>query len=81
MGMLAYFVNGYVNANQLTPNYILILFIVSVLALAWAIFTLFSYHRSSSNALFVAIIDLGTNNFPIQEAQILIPHTPLHSAD
>lgn len=59
MGMLAYFVNGYVNANQLTPNYILILFIVSVLALAWAIFTLFSYHRSSSNALFVAIIDLG----------------------
>lgn len=61
MGMLAYFVDGYVKANQLTPNYILILFIVSVLALAWAIFTLFSYHRSSSNALFVAIIDLGTN--------------------
>lgn len=59
MGMLAYFVNGYVQANQLTPNYILILFIVSVLALAWAIFTLFSYHRSSSNALFVAVIDLG----------------------
>lgn len=64
MGMLAYFVNGYVNANQLTPNYILILFIVSVLALAWAIFTLFSYHRSSSNALFVAIIDLGTDTLP-----------------
>ncbi|KAG8163208.1 hypothetical protein KVR01_006505 [Diaporthe batatas] len=59
MGMLAYFVNGFVNANALTPNYILILFIVSVLALAWAIFTLFSYHRSSSNALFVAVIDLG----------------------
>lgn len=59
MGMLAYFVNGYVNANQLTPNYILILFIVSVLALAWAIFTLFSYHRSSANAQFVALIDLG----------------------
>lgn len=61
MGMLAYFVNGYVNANALTPNYILILFIVSVLALAWAIFTLFSYHRSSANALFVALIDLGTS--------------------
>lgn len=58
--MLGYFVNGYVNANQLTPNYILILFIVSVLALAWAIFTLFSYHRSSANALFVALIDIGT---------------------
>jgi hypothetical protein len=78
MGMLAYFVDGYVKANQLTPNYILILFIVSVLALAWAIFTLFSYHRSSSNALFVAVIDLGTTT-PIKPpgAQYLVPQTPL----
>ncbi|CAN8100988.1 unnamed protein product [Discula destructiva] len=59
VGMLAYFVNGYVNSNVMTPNYILILFIVSVLALAWAIFTLFLYHRSSNNAKFVALIDLG----------------------
>ncbi|KAK7913873.1 hypothetical protein PG985_011576 [Apiospora marii] len=59
MGMLAYFVHGYVTVNALTPDYILILFIVSVLALAWAIFTLFSYHRSSTNALFVSLIDLG----------------------
>lgn len=74
MGMLAYFVNGYVQANQLTPNYILILFIVSVLALAWAIFTLFSYHRSSSNALFVAVIDLGTEN-----TALLPSRTPVRS--
>ncbi|KUI59661.1 hypothetical protein VP1G_06910 [Cytospora mali] len=59
MGMLAYFVNGYASRNLLTPDYILILFIVSVLALAWAIFTLFSYHRSSANAAFVSVIDLG----------------------
>ncbi|KAH9989109.1 hypothetical protein F4779DRAFT_632208 [Xylariaceae sp. FL0662B] len=59
MGMLAYFVNGYVNLNQLTPNYILVLFIVSVLALAWSIYTLFSYHRSSANATFVAVLDLA----------------------
>ncbi|KAK1757196.1 hypothetical protein QBC47DRAFT_422184 [Echria macrotheca] len=59
MGMLAYFVHGYVDANLLTPNYILILFIVSVLGLAWALFTLFSYHRSSSNAQFVSLVDLG----------------------
>ncbi|KAJ4397505.1 hypothetical protein N0V93_001735 [Gnomoniopsis smithogilvyi] len=59
VGMLAYFVNGYVNDNVLTPNYILVLFIVSVLALAWAFFTLFLYHRSSANAKFVALIDLG----------------------
>ncbi|KAK3313071.1 hypothetical protein B0H66DRAFT_608126 [Apodospora peruviana] len=59
MGMLAWFVHGYVDANMLTPNYILILFIVSVLGLAWALFTLFSYHRSSSNARFVGLVDLG----------------------
>ncbi|KAI0893648.1 hypothetical protein F4806DRAFT_498806 [Annulohypoxylon nitens] len=58
MGMLAYFVNGYVQLNMLTPNYILVLFIVSVIALAWSVYTLFSYHRSSANATFVAIIDL-----------------------
>ncbi|KAK3346663.1 hypothetical protein B0T25DRAFT_283528 [Lasiosphaeria hispida] len=59
MGMLAFFVHGYVEANLLTPNYILILFIVSVLGLAWALFTLFSYHRSSANAQFVSLVDLG----------------------
>lgn len=59
MGMLAWFVNIFNRANALTPDEILILFIISVLALAWAIFTLFSYHRSSANARFVAIIDLA----------------------
>ncbi|KAF7553944.1 hypothetical protein G7Z17_g3289 [Cylindrodendrum hubeiense] len=59
MGMLAWFVHGFVEENALTPNSILVLFIVSVLALAWAMFTLFSYHRSSANALFVGFIDLG----------------------
>ncbi|KAJ9137633.1 hypothetical protein NKR19_g8114 [Coniochaeta hoffmannii] len=59
LGMLSYFVDGYNKNNLLTPNYILILFIVSVLGAAWAIFTLFSYHRSSSNARFVGLVDLG----------------------
>jgi hypothetical protein len=59
MGMLAWFVDGFVKANALTPNYILVLFIVSVLALAWALFTIFSYHRSSTNASFVALVDIG----------------------
>ncbi|KAI0179063.1 hypothetical protein GGR52DRAFT_534659 [Hypoxylon sp. FL1284] len=58
MGMLAYFVNGFVQLNELTPDYVLVLFIVSVLALAWSIYTLFSYHRSSANATFVAVVDL-----------------------
>jgi len=56
--MLAYFVHIYASHNALTPNYILVLFIVSVLAAAWAICTLFTYHRAKSNALFVSFIDL-----------------------
>lgn len=56
--MLAYFVHIYADNNALTPNYILVLFIVSVLGAAWAICTLFTYHRSKSNSVFVAFIDL-----------------------
>jgi hypothetical protein len=56
--MLAYFVHIYDSHNALTPDYILVLFIVSVLAAAWAIATLFTYHRARSNALFVSFIDL-----------------------
>jgi hypothetical protein len=59
MGMLAYFVNGYNSNNLLTPTYILLLFIVSVLGLVWALFTIFTYHRSSSNARFITLVDLG----------------------
>lgn len=59
MGMLAWFVDGFVKNNALTPDAILVLFIVSVLAVAWVIFTLFSYHRSSANAMFVGLVDLG----------------------
>lgn len=56
IGMLAWFVNGYVKVNQLTPNFILILFIVSVLACAWAVVTLFHVGRSGH---FIALIDLA----------------------
>lgn len=59
MGMLAWFVNVFVAANALTPDAVLVFFIASVLALAWAVFTLFSYHRSSANARFVALVDLA----------------------
>ncbi len=59
MGMLAYFVHLHLDSNLMTPTPILLMFIVSTLALAWSIFTLFSYHRSSANARFVAVIDLA----------------------
>lgn len=59
MGMLAYFVHVHLEANVMTPAYVLLLFIVSTIALAWAVFTLFSYHRSSRHAQFVALVDLA----------------------
>ncbi|QIW97210.1 hypothetical protein AMS68_002728 [Peltaster fructicola] len=59
VGMLAWFVNGYVSNNQLTPNFVLVLFIATVLALVWATVTLFNYLRARHDALFVALVDLG----------------------
>lgn len=55
--MLGWFVAGFTDANSLTPTSILILFIVSTLALPWALFTVFSYARTSRNANFVALVD------------------------
>lgn len=59
VGMLAWFVNGFVESNALTPTYILVLFIVATLALAWAFFTTISYLRARHDALFVALVDLA----------------------
>ncbi|KAF2007327.1 hypothetical protein P154DRAFT_480088 [Amniculicola lignicola CBS 123094] len=58
VGMTAYFVHAYTELNSLTPNAILIMFIVSVLAAAWATGTLFLYTRAKHSAKFVAFIDL-----------------------
>jgi hypothetical protein len=59
LGMLAYFIHGYVANNALTPTFILLLFIVVTLALAWAVFTTIAYLRARHDALFVAFVDLG----------------------
>ncbi|EMC94330.1 hypothetical protein BAUCODRAFT_46298, partial [Baudoinia panamericana UAMH 10762] len=59
VGLLGWFVHQYVSANLLTPDYILVLFIVAVIALAWAIFTTIDYLRARHDALFVALFDLG----------------------
>jgi len=58
IGMLAWFVSGYNSLNLLTPSYILVLFIVSILACAWAIATLVRLGSTRRSALFVAFIDL-----------------------
>jgi len=58
IGMLSWFVNGFDENNQLTPSFILVLFIVSVLACAWALATLIRLGSTRRSALFVAFIDL-----------------------
>lgn len=58
MGMLAWFVDFYNTRGWLTPRSILILFIVSVLGVAWAMGTLFLYARARHSANFVAFVDL-----------------------
>ncbi|KAL9046643.1 MAG: hypothetical protein Q9214_000570 [Letrouitia sp. 1 TL-2023] len=58
LGMLAYFVDQFQDQNRLTPDYILVLFIVSVLAAVWAIVTLFRRKSTRESAIFVSFIDL-----------------------
>ncbi|OJJ44522.1 hypothetical protein ASPZODRAFT_18100 [Penicilliopsis zonata CBS 506.65] len=58
IGMLAYFVNGYLKANELTPAFILVLFIVSVVAAFWALDTLIRLSTTKRSAIFVAFVDL-----------------------
>jgi len=57
VGLLGYFVSQYQKANALTPDFILVLFIVSCIALAWIFFTLISWFRARHDGLFVAFID------------------------
>ncbi|OAL23807.1 hypothetical protein AYO22_06126 [Fonsecaea multimorphosa] len=58
IGMLAWFVNGFNDNNQLTPSFILTLFIVSILACAWALVTLLRLGSTRRSAIFVAFVDL-----------------------
>ncbi|KAJ5550820.1 hypothetical protein N7535_001240 [Penicillium sp. DV-2018c] len=58
IGMLAYFVDGYLKANQLTPAYILVLFIVSTIAIFWAVDTLIRFNTTKRSAIFVAFVDM-----------------------
>lgn len=59
LGMLAFFVHGYVVSNALTPTYILVLFIASVLGAAWVLGTIITYLRARHSAVFVALVDLA----------------------
>jgi hypothetical protein len=54
----AWFVHIYDSQGFRTPTEILVLFIVSTLAVAWTIGTLFLYSRAKHSASFVAFVDL-----------------------
>jgi hypothetical protein len=58
IGMLSYFVHVFTRADELTPAYVLALFIISVLAAFWALATLLAYHLTKWNAHFCALVDL-----------------------
>jgi len=58
VGILAWFVDGFVKNNQLTPGYVMVLFIVSVLAAVWALDTLLRHSNAKRSALFISFIDL-----------------------
>jgi hypothetical protein len=58
LGMLAFFVNGYASNNQLTPYYILCLFIVSTLAAVWALVTVLRLGSTKRSGIFVSFVDL-----------------------
>ncbi|RPA77007.1 hypothetical protein BJ508DRAFT_175488 [Ascobolus immersus RN42] len=57
-GMLAYFVHKYSDAGVTPPVEILVLFIVAIIATAWAIITLFQFKRYSLVSMLIAFIDL-----------------------
>lgn len=57
-GLLAYFVNQYTKASSTPPDTILCLFIVAILATAWALLTISSYSSQHLTELWIAVIDL-----------------------
>ena len=59
IGMLSWFVHGFVQDNALTPDFVLVLFIVSVLAGVWALATLLFYFTARRSGYFLALVDLG----------------------
>lgn len=50
--------DGYLKANMITPPYILVLFIVSVIAVFWCIDTLIRHSTTKRSASFVSFVDL-----------------------
>ncbi|KAK5678792.1 hypothetical protein LTS12_029385, partial [Elasticomyces elasticus] len=58
IGMLAFFIDGFLKSNQITPVSILVLFIVSVVAIFWCLDTLIRLNSTKRSAIFVVFVDL-----------------------
>jgi len=59
IGMLAYFVHPYAHAHADTPDRLLAFFIISILATAWALFTLHQFRKYRDvSGPFIALVDL-----------------------
>lgn len=54
----AYFIDAYQKTNQITPVYVLVLFIVSVIAIFWCLDTLIRLKTTKRSAIFVVFVDL-----------------------
>ncbi|KAH8152674.1 uncharacterized protein LAJ45_03515 [Morchella importuna] len=57
-GILAWFVHQADERGLTAPDTVLCLFVVAILATAWALVTLFLFHRGRFTDLWVAVVDL-----------------------
>jgi len=58
LGMLSSIVHGYVSNNELAPSFVLVLFIVVVIASVWALFSAMCYPITKHHGYFIALMDL-----------------------
>lgn len=59
VGMLGWFINPYVQSGSSEPTWLLFMFVISILAAAWCLITLFQFHASYIHSMVVLLIDVA----------------------
>jgi hypothetical protein len=59
LGIMGWYIHGFAVVNILTPDYILVLFIVSVVAVVWALLTLIAIGSTRRSGIMIGLIDIG----------------------